>query len=227
MSSTLNKHIVSIGGSKGGSAKTLTSHMLCQGLGLRKFSSILATSDARRNVRNDEKRIYDTFSAKTDEEINALLDHFFNVEIKVTSLVVIDGGASRSQFDVELAKNSSLVLIPFLTAYEDIELAIDDVENLRVNLSKEDFNLVRLLPSKYPTNPYSRESTEKLFKQMFTDEHRLMMLPPVIEMNAAAKLNRPDLKEIPTDVNNLSRRLADQILINLNEDPFQYHKRKF
>lgn len=217
-----NKFVISIVGTKGGSAKTLTGHILSHGLALRGFEAILATSDPRRNIRDDSNRRYDTYSAQTDENVTDLLNHLTNIQIKRSSIVVLDGSASRTEADLVFAKTSSLILIPFLKDVEDIEVALSDVEFMRGKLSDEDFSLVRLLPSRFPTNPLLVKSSYDLFNSMFSDEHRSMMLKPVIEMSAAAKLNRPDAEKLPSDVNNLARTLADQILLELGEDPCRY-----
>lgn len=222
MNQDANRYVVSILGSKGGSGKTLTSHILSLGLSLRGFPTILATTDADRVVRNFKKRGYTTYKAQSDSSMTKLFNQFKTMELERTSLIVIDGGASRDRFDVEIASNSSLVLIPFLKDVEDIEVAIKDVENLRVNLSKEDFAGVKLLPTRFPTNSWAAESTRQLFAQMFSDEHRNMMLPPVIEMSSAAKLNRDEETDIATDVKSMSRYFADAVLTEVEEDPFQY-----
>lgn len=227
MTNNSNKYVVSILGSKGGSAKTLNSHILAHGLSIRKFQALLATSDDQRIVREHTARLYSTYNAQTDEALNKLFKYFINAEVDNTALLIVDGGASRNKFDVAVAQNSSLVLIPFLKDYEDIEVAIKDVENLRHELSNDDFANVRLLPSRFPTNPFLKSSTNDLFKKMFSEEHIHMMLNPVIEMSAAAKLNRKVAEEISSDVKRIARDLADDVLTQIMEDPFQYRERKF
>lgn len=217
-----NKYVISIIGTKGGSAKTLTGHILSHGLALRGFGAILATSDPRRNIRDDSNRRYDTYSAQTDENVTDLINHFTNIKIEQSSFVVLDGGASRTEADLVFAKTSSLILIPFLKDVEDIEVAISDIEFMRNNLTKEDFSLVKLLPSRFPSNPFLVKSTHELFDAILSDEHQSMLLKPVLEMSAAAKLNRPDAEKLPSEVNNLARALADQVLLELGEDPFRY-----
>lgn len=226
--SNQNKYIISIVGSKGGSAKTLTAHILCHGLALRGFSAILATSDPKRKVRDDTNRKYATYAAQDDKSVGELIDHFASVDINVTSFIVFDGGASRLEADVEFTKTSDLTLIPFLTDCEDIETMIDDLAFMSESLSEDDFDKIRLLPSKFPTNHFKIESTNKLLNEMLTDSHNELMLAPVNEVSAAAKLNRPDGEKISSDVNSIARGLADQVLLQLNEYPFQYIiKRKF
>lgn len=222
MSNISNKYIISIAGSKGGSSKSLTGHILAHGLSIGGFGAILATTDLNRNVRDDSNRKYSTYSAQDDEKTAALISHFIDVDIDVTSFVIIDGGASSRASDAIHAERANLVLVPFLKDVEDIEVAIDDVASLKSMLSPEDFSNVRLLPSRFPTNQFAIKSTIELFDSMFSDEYKQILMKPVVEMSAAARLNRPSTEKLPSDVNNLARALANQVLLELGEDPFQY-----
>jgi len=223
-----NKYVVSIIGSKGGSAKSLTGHILSHGLAKLGIDALLAVSDPGRNVRDDINRGYKTYSAQSEQALEVLVNHFVGMSVTKTSIVVLDGGASRKADDVKFAETSSLILVPFLKDMEDIEVAIADVESLRANLSESDFKMVRLLPSRFPTNPFAIKSSWDLINSTFSDEYKKIMLKPVVEMSASAKLNRPDAEKLPSDVHNLARALAAQVLVELGDNPRNYvQPRKF
>lgn len=156
----MGKHIISVLSHKGGGGKTTTSHLLAYGLSKLGHGVIHAATDSIRSVRDANVRPYNTYSAKTDEELKAVVASFSkfpDVEGKELFLV-LDGGANKHQLDEALAKVSDLVLIPFKDSYEDYEAAVLDLRRLPDSLG-----LKTAWPYEYKRIPIANAEMEEEF----------------------------------------------------------------
>lgn len=156
----MGKHIISVLSHKGGGGKTTTSHLLAYGLSKLGHGVIHAATDSIRSVRDASVRPYNTYSAKTDEELKTVVASFSkfpDVEGKELFLV-LDGGANKHELDVVLAKASDLVLIPFKDSYEDYEAAALDLRRL-----PDAFGLKTAWPYEYKRIPIANAEMEEEF----------------------------------------------------------------
>jgi cellulose biosynthesis protein BcsQ len=129
--------VIGVFGKKGGSGKTLVSHFIAHGLskGLD-IDTIVFQTDVR-TVRPDEfnlKRQYAMTSVPNNDP-DTDLEHILKVYAKFATqpnlVMIIDGGANRSALDLALAPLCDIVLIPFGTSKEDIDVADNDYWAIR------------------------------------------------------------------------------------------------
>lgn len=129
--------VIGVFGKKGGSGKTLVSHFLAHGMskGLDLDTIILQTDV--RTVRPDEfhlKRKYAMTSVPNinpDEDLDHILQVYAKFATQQNLIMIIDGGANRSALDLALAPLCDIVLIPFGTSKEDIDVADGDYWAIR------------------------------------------------------------------------------------------------
>lgn len=102
------------------------------GLSQLGFGVIHASTDSIRTIKSAEKRPYNTYSAKTDEELKEVVDKFSKYpEIADQHLfLIIDGGANKHKLDESLSSISDLVLIPVKDSFDDYEAAVLDLQRL-------------------------------------------------------------------------------------------------
>lgn len=135
--------VIGVFGKKGGSGKTLVSHFLAHGMskGLGIDTLILQTDV--RTVRPDEfhlKRMYAMTSVPNvdpDTDLNHILQVYARFATQQNLVMIIDGGANRSALDLALAPLCDIVLVPFGTSKEDIDVADGDYWAIRQIVSEK------------------------------------------------------------------------------------------
>jgi cellulose biosynthesis protein BcsQ len=129
--------VIGVFGKKGGSGKTLVSHFLAHGMskGLDMDTLILQTDV--RTVRPDEfhlRRKYAMTSVPNidpDTDLNHILQVYAKFATQQNLIMIIDGGANRSALDLALAALCDVVVIPFGTSKEDVDVADGDYWAIR------------------------------------------------------------------------------------------------
>lgn len=141
----INK-IVYIGGEKGGSSKTTTSHLLAHGLAGLGVQATVATTDEHEVVLTDEGRSYSTVETKTGDDILGLINYFREGAGEEHEVLVIDGGASQATLDDAMHEEglADLIVLPFMDSHIDQRRVAKDAERMGSAL---------LLPSRWPTAP--------------------------------------------------------------------------
>lgn len=193
-------HIVCIIGNKGGTGKTTLTHLLAHGLGLLGHRVAAALTDRTREPLSKESRLYlpvDARSAAALTRVAAKLkavDGWFGI---------LDGGGNRPEMDLELARLSNLILLPFRDSHEDMRTVAADLER---------FPGAFALPSQWPTNPWALEAAQRSLAEQLGD-YRQRILPPVPAVSATKLLLQVDVPaSLPTPVNNAARTLAWSVL---------------
>ena len=172
--------IISLLGNKGGTGKTTLSHMLGQGLGLLGVRAVVALTDATREPLSRLGRRYLPTDARRAEDLKKVAQTLRGVPGWVG---VIDGGAGRLEFDLELAAMSDLVLLPFRESHEDIRVVLQDLVRMPHALA---------VPSQWPTNAWAREAAERTRAAMLAT-HRDRMLDPVSALGPSKLLLQAEL----------------------------------
>lgn len=192
--------IICIIGNKGGTGKTTLSHMLCQGMGLLGQRSVCVLTDTCREPLGPAGRRYLVADARSG-------DALVKVTAKIRSLKawmgVIDGGGNRTEMDRKLYSMADLVLLPFRDSHEDMRTVLCDLEF---------FPRAYAIPSQWPTNPWQRETAEKILAE-FLEPYRDRILAPVNTLSASKQLLQKTVPDtLPSPLANACRSAGRQVL---------------
>lgn len=209
----MSKFIISVLGSKGGSSKTTTAHLLAYGLARFRFRTILLSTDheAGRLNLSDTNRIYKTRSGQTTENLKIWFEFFENLdESKLPAAMVVDGGGNRQIVDDVLAKCSDLVLLTFRDSEEDIRVLIEDMRRLPKGYA---------LPSVWQTNNLANIAAKRVLHKL---ESRFpnRILTPVPSCRATQQLLREEFLGVDSNVNSIAKNLTFDVLSKLGINPF-------
>lgn len=200
------KQLICVLGNKGGTGKTSISHMLCHGLGLLGRRSISILTDTGREQLSRAHRSYTPLDGRDPEKLEKII-------AKLRSMPdwfgVIDGGSNRPEMDRQLYELGDLVLLPFRDSHEDMRTVRNDLDALPDAYG---------IPSQWPTNPWQQLAAERTLDELLQD-YRPRLLDPVYSVSASKLLLESELPaSLPTALNNVSRRLAFQVLERLGID---------
>lgn len=120
---------IAVFGRKGGSGKTLVSHMLSHGMTMLGYTVVMLQTDVRTNRPPDLVEGREYFLATTrgdDNDSNFLLKTFDRTSALSNSILVIDGGANRRNIDLVLTPLTDLILVPTGYSHEDVQVAEAD-----------------------------------------------------------------------------------------------------
>ncbi len=191
--------IVCILGNKGGTGKTTLSHMLGQGLGLLGVRAVVALTDTTREPLSRQGRRYLPTDARRAEDLAKVARTLRGVPGWVG---VIDGGAGRLEFDLELAGMSDLVLLPFRESHEDIRVVLQDLGRMPRAFA---------LPSQWPTNAWAREAAERTRATLLAG-HRDRVLEPVSALGPSKLLLQSEVPaSLPAALDTACRELAKAV----------------
>ncbi len=199
------KQLVCVIGNKGGTGKTSITHMLCHGLGLLGRHSISILTDAGRESLSRANRHYTPLDGRDPEKLEKII-------AKLRSMPdwfgVIDGGSNRPDIDRQLYELGDLVLLPFRDSHEDIRTVRRDLDA---------FPDAYGIPSQWPTNPWQQLAAERTLDELM-QSYRPRLLDPVYSVSSSKLLLECEIPDIlPSALNNVSRRLARQVLERLEE----------
>lgn len=172
---------ISVLGNKGGSGKTLLSHVICYGLGACGVPSYHFTTDQNRKILSQEGRYYAILDGRDPGALRRLLESLASRH----GVAVIDGAANNVDADARLAGLSNMVLVPFQASAEDLRVAGEDMRRLPAALG---------VPMRWPTNPWQRISADRLLGRHLGGD-RSRIAGPVVTRNALVTLlgeDRPD-----------------------------------
>ena len=200
------KKLICVIGNKGGTGKTSITHMMCHGFGLLGLRSIAVLTDPLRDPLFRADRGYTPLDGRTPDKLEKILE---KLESMPEWIGVIDGGANRPEMDKQLYGISSLTLLPFRESHEDIRAVRHDME-----LYPEAYGI----PSQWPTNPWQQMAAENTLDKLMQD-FRSRLLDPVYSVSSSKLLLENQIPhELPTVLNNVSRRLAKQVLEIFQDD---------
>lgn len=202
--------IICIIGNKGGTGKTTLSHLLSHGLNLlgRKAACVLTDED-REPLSPSGRRyvIADARSGEAREKVVATL------QALPGWLGVLDGGANRTERDIDLYQCSDVVLLPFRDSAEDLRTVIRDLELLPRAYA---------LPSQWPHNKWAREAATRLLEQKLPAPFHERVLKPVFSVAASKLLLQTEVPtSLPSGLNAAARQVAQQVLRLIENDDEQ------
>ncbi|MFA5826373.1 MAG: hypothetical protein WC825_10435 [Gallionellaceae bacterium] len=194
------KQLICVIGNKGGTGKTSISHMLCHGFGLLGRHSISILTDIEREPLSRSGRHYTTLDGRSPGKLEKILE---KLESMPDWLGVIDGGGNRPDMDKHLYELGGLVLLPFRDSHEDMRTVLRDLDHFPAALG---------IPSQWPTNTWQQMAAERTLDEVM-QSYRPRLLDPVYSVSASKLLLQSDVPDnLPTMLNNVSRRLARQVL---------------
>jgi len=119
--------LIAVLGTKGGSGKSTTAHLLAHGAGSmpRMIPAVLITTDPEEEPRTDSRR-YVVVDGRTEALLLEELERWMPDQ---RMLIVIDGSAARGDVDRILKDIADITLVPFKPSVQDAERVI-------VNLTK-------------------------------------------------------------------------------------------
>jgi len=198
------KQLICVIGNKGGTGKTSISHMLCHGLGLLGRNSISILTDVERDPLSRSGRLYTTLDGRSPEKLEHIIEKLKSMP---DWLGVIDGGGNRPEMDRHLYDLGGLVLLPFRDSHEDMRTVLRDLDKFP--------NAVGI-PSQWPTNAWQQMAAERTLDEVM-QAYRPRLLDPVYSVSASKLLLQSEVPDtLPTVLNNVSRRLARQVLDHLS-----------
>lgn len=198
--------LICIIGNKGGTGKTSITHMLCHGLGLIGRKSIAVMTDPFREPLSREGRHYTPLDGRSPEKLEKIIT---KLESMPEWYGVIDGVANHPEMDQHLYEKAGLVLLPFRDSHEDIRTVRNDLDR---------YPLAFGLPSQWPTNPWQQMAAERTLDELMQD-YRTRLLDPIYAVSASKLLLQTSIPpELPTVLNNVSRRLAWQVLERISSE---------
>jgi chromosome partitioning protein len=183
---------VALLGTKGGTTKTSTSHVICLGAYLKGIPAAYLLTDPTRKVRA-EGRPYAVLDGRLPEQLAAI---FTSSQSNLNGWLVIDGGGNRPEFDKEIAKIVDLAIIPFRASEEDIDSAAQSLTELPKALA---------WPAAWPTNPFAQTTAKYLMEGLSKAFPQRVMSPPIPFVNSVSDLLSASLVTPSSAVRQLAR----------------------
>jgi chromosome partitioning protein len=192
-------------GKKGGTSKTATSHLLCLGAYLQGIPAAYVLTDPERKVRG-EGRPYAVLDGRFPDHL-ALI--FTSSQSNLNGWLVIDGGGNRPDFDIEIAKNADLTIIPFRASEEDIDTVAQSLAAIPNALA---------WPSAWPTNAFAVTAAHYLLEGLGKAFPQRVMSPPIPFVNSVSDLLSASLVSPSTTVRQLAKKTFSTM-----EDYYEIH----
>lgn len=213
-------------GRKGGSGKTMVSHLLAHGLakGYGVFTNLIMT-DVREGMPTNfvAKRDY-LISSITNQnpqqdslELSKIVDFTSKVE---NSVLIIDGGANRANVDAVFAQFCDMVLIPAGTSVEDLQVAESDYWELTNTIQEAGADTeVFIIRNRWPGVGKKREALLKrdwVKRFMQKAEKSGMLFPDFVpDMPSLLDMaNADDPKTTPL-IDSVSTRFAEMVSLRM------------
>ncbi len=184
---------VAILGSKGGTTKTASSHLLCLGAYLQGIPAAYFFNDPTRKVRG-EGRPYAVLDGRLPEQL-ALI--FSSSTSNLNGWLVIDGGGNRPEFDIEVAKHADLTIIPFRASEEDIDTVAQSLTAIPNALA---------WPSAWPTNAFAINAAQYLVDALGQTFPQRIINPAIPFVNSISDLLSTALATPSTSVRTAARK---------------------
>jgi chromosome partitioning protein len=184
---------VAVLGKKGGTTKTASSHLLCLGAYLSGIPAAYVLTDPTRKVRG-EGRPYAVLDGRMPEQL-ALI--FNSSTSNLNGWLFIDGGGNRPNFDIEVAKNVDLTLIPFRASEEDIDTVGQSLTEIPNALA---------WPSAWPTNGFAINTAQYLLDALGKAFPHRVITPAIPFVNSISDLLSAALATPSTVVRQTARK---------------------
>jgi hypothetical protein len=189
-------HSVYIGGQKGGSTKTSTSHLICLGAILLKQPAAYVITDPRRELK-EEGRPYSVLDGRQPKELAKIIGA---IDAHRNGWWIFDGGGNRPAFDAEMAQQVDLVILPFRDSEEDLEAVTQDLHQYP--------NAVAW-PCAWPTNDKARQVAQHLIDALALAFPLRVITPPLYFVNSVKELLGASLDNPSTPTRSAARRAFD------------------
>jgi chromosome partitioning protein len=189
---------VYIGGSKGGTAKTTTAHLASLGAILCNEPATYVVTDPERKVRG-EGRPYGVLDGRRPEALAHILSANHS---GLNGWLFIDGGGNRQAFDIELAAEADLCLLPFRASEEDLDTVASDLQRLPNALA---------WPAAWNTNAFAQKAAEFYIDGLSKAFPQRVITPPIAYVNSVSELLAASLGSPSTPVRSLARKVFQVI----------------
>jgi chromosome partitioning protein len=176
--------IIAIAGTKGGTTKTTTAHLICLGAALTGRIAAYVLTDPYRQLR-DSGRPYAVLDGREPANLASIITASRGV---ADLILVIDGGGNRPAFDMELSGAADLTLIPFRPSEEDIATAAEDMRTITGAFA---------WPCAWPQNVFARRAAQFYKEAMIQAFPDRIIKQPLDFVNSVADLLADNL-ETPT-----------------------------
>jgi hypothetical protein len=190
---------VGILGTKGGTTKTASSHLICLGAYLRGVPAAYALTDPRRKLRG-EGRPYAVLDGRLPEQLALILDSSRN---NLNGWLFIDGGGNRPDFDIEVSRHVDLTIIPFRASEEDIDTVAQSLTEIPRALG---------WPCAWPTNNLAIHAAQYLLDGLSKAFPQRIITPPIPFVNSTSDLLSANLASPSSPVRSVARRAFDTVL---------------
>ncbi|SRR5579883_2682699 len=185
---------VYIGGSKGGTTKSITAHLLSLGAILRNQPAAYVLTDPNRKVRG-EGRPYSVFDGKDPKELANILNASRSTR---NGWLFFDGGGNRPAFDTTIAAAVDLCIIPFRASQEDVDTVADDMERIA--------NAVAW-PAAWPTNALAVKAAQRYIDELTKKFPTRVITTPIPFVNSVSELLAKSLDSPSSPVRQIARKV--------------------
>ncbi|MET3625188.1 hypothetical protein [Burkholderia ambifaria] len=189
-------HVIYIGGQKGGTTKTTTAHLLALGAILRRQPSAYVLTDPHRRVKA-EGRPYGVLDGRDSGVLEKIL---IGSQSNLNGWLIVDGGGNRPAFDVAMAEQANLTILPFRASEEDLEAVALDLKAMPNAFA---------LPSAWTTNKHAQQAAQRYIDALAQAFPGRVMTTPIWFVNSAAELLGASLDSPSTAVRNAARHAFD------------------
>jgi chromosome partitioning protein len=190
---------IAVLGTKGGTTKTATSHLICLGAHLSGEPALYVLTDPERKVRA-EGRPYAVLDGRMPEQLALIFDASRN---NLNGWLIIDGGGNRPEFDKKVAENADLTVIPFRASQEDIDTVGESLRAIPNALA---------WPSAWPTNAFAISAAQYLIDGLAAAYPQRVIRPSIPFVNSVADLLAADLASPSTSVRSLARKTFETVV---------------
>lgn len=187
---------VYVGGKKGGTTKTTSSHLLCLGAILRGQPAAYVLTDPTRQIKA-EGRPYGVLDGRDPRKLAQIIEASRNTH---NGWLIIDGGGNRPEFDSELNDAADLCLLPFRASEEDLDTVSQDLQLLPDSIA---------WPSAWPTNRHAEQAAQYFIDGLAKAFPLRIIKTPIYFVNSAAELLGASLESPLTPVRNAAKRAFD------------------
>lgn len=199
-------NLVFIGGGKGGTTKTTTSHLVCLGAILRSQPAAYVLTDPTRQLK-PQGRPYGVIDGRDTK----ILADIINASRRTQNgWLVVDGGGNRPAFDQAMAREADLCLLPFRASEEDLEAVSRDLQAIPNAIA---------WPAAWSTNKHAQEAAQYLIDGLARAFPRRVLTRPMYFVNSASELLGASLDSPSTPVRNAARRAFDAMSDCFDEQP--------
>ena len=185
-----------VGGKKGGTTKTTSSHLLCLGAILRGQPAAYVLTDPTRQIKA-EGRPYGVLDGRDPRKLAQIIEASRSTQ---NGWLIIDGGGNRPEFDSELNNAADLCLLPFRASEEDLDTVSHDLQLLPESLA---------WPSAWPTNRHAEQAAQYFISGIAKAFPLRIIEKPIYFVNSVAELLGASLESPSTPVRNAARRAFD------------------